>query len=188
MKLLASLATLLGLGAAGVSPAMAADAASKTAYDFSFVALDGGDMPLSQYQGKAILVVNTASKCGFTPQYAGLETLWDQYKDSGLMIIGVPSGDFMGQEFDSASKIREFCDLNFKISFPLTEKNHVKGKDAHPFYQWAAHMMGDSNAPRWNFHKYLIDSNGKLVGAYGSRVEPQSAELDNAIKAALPSH
>jgi len=153
------------------------------AYGFAFTAIDGQPLPFDSFKGKAVLVVNTASMCGFTPQYKGLQALWETYRDKGLVVLGVPSGDFGGQEFDSEAKIQEFCAVNFAIDFPMTTKQTVKGRDAHPFFRWAADQKGE---PRWNFHKYLVDSRGVLVGAFGSNTTPDSPDLRTAVEAALP--
>ncbi len=158
-------------------------ARAEDAYDFSFTAIEGGALKLDSYRGKAVLVVNTASMCGYTPQYKGLEALWEKYKDKGLIVLGVPSNDFGGQEPGSAKEIKEFCDVNFAIDFPMTTKEPVKGDAAHPFYKWLAAQKGE---PKWNFHKYLISTDGKLIEAFSSKVTPESAELSAAIEKALP--
>ncbi len=142
-----------------------------SAHDFSFNSIDGDPLPMSQYKGKAVLVVNTASFCGYTPQYEGLQSLWTEYRDKGLVVLGVPSNDFGAQEPGTAEEIKDFCEANFDVDFPLTAKQVVKGGDAHPFYQWAADEKGASNAPRWNFHKYLVAPDGALVEAFPSGVE-----------------
>lgn len=159
--------------------------ASQTAYDFSFAAIDDAPVPLSQYKGKVLLVVNTASECGFTPQYEGLEALWQQYKNKGLIILGVPSNDFGGQEPGSNAQIKQFCESKYSITFPLMGKVHVKGKDAHPFYQWAAHVKNGGGAPSWNFHKYLIGTNGQMLDYFSSITGPSSDTLKRAIDKAL---
>ena len=120
----------------------------KTAYDFSFETLGGEPMPLSQYKGKVLLIVNTASHCGFTPQYEGLEKLYQKYKDRGLVVIGVPSNDFGAQEPGSATEIQQFCKLNYGVTFPLTSKQVVSGDGAHPFYLWAHEVLGFGSAPQ----------------------------------------
>jgi glutathione peroxidase len=155
-----------------------------SAYDFDFAAIEGGALPLKAWKGKPILVVNTASFCGFTPQYADLEKLWGQYKGRGLVVLGVPSNDFGQQEPGSAKEIKAFCET-YDVSFPLTEKQKVVGPDAHPFYRWIAAELGDAGVPRWNFHKYLIDANGDLAGAWPSRVTPTSKEVTEAVEQAL---
>lgn len=147
------------------------------AYDFSFTGIDGTPMPLAQFKGGPVLVVNTASQCGFTPQYRELQSLWEKYRDRGLTVIGVPSNDFGHQEPGSDAEIKKFCDSNYAIDFPLSTKESVVGGDAHPFYQWAAKEAGEGAAPHWNFHKYLIGPYGELAGAYPSQVKP----LDRAI-------
>lgn len=162
---------------------MAGTAQAANAYDYSFTAIEGGALKLDQYRGKAVLVVNTASMCGYTPQYKGLQALWEKYKDKGLVILGVPSNDFGGQEPGSTQEIKEFCEVNFAIDFPMTTKEPVKGASAHPLYKWMAEQKGE---PKWNFHKYLIGTDGTLIEAYGSKVTPDSAELTAAIEKALP--
>lgn len=159
-----------------------------SAYDFSFSSIDGEALPLSQYQGKVLLVVNTASQCGFTKQYEGLQALYERYKDRGLVILGVPSNDFGGQEPGTATEIKHFCTGVYKITFPLADKTVVSGKDAHPFYQWAAAAhKGNlvSYKPRWNFHKYLVGPDGALVASYGSTTTPDDAGLVKAIEGLL---
>jgi glutathione peroxidase len=155
-----------------------------SAHDFDFAAIEGGALPLKAWKGKPILVVNTASFCGFTPQYADLEKLWGRYKDRGLVVLGVPSNDFGQQEPGSAKEIKAFCET-YEVSFPLTEKQKVIGADAHPFYRWIAAELGDAGVPRWNFHKYLIDAQGDLAGAWPSRVTPLSPEVTEAVEQAL---
>jgi glutathione peroxidase len=157
---------------------------SMTAYDFEFPGIEGGTLPLSAWKGKPILVVNTASFCGFTPQYTELEKLWTQYKGRGVIVLGVPSNDFGQQEPGSAKEIKTFCE-SYDVSFPLADKQKVVGPDAHPFYRWIAAELGDAGVPRWNFHKYLIDAQGEIAGAWPSRVTPLSKEVTGAIDAAL---
>ncbi len=162
--------------------------AAPTAYDFSFTAIDGDPLPLSSFRNKVILVVNTASRCGFTPQYEGLQKLYGTYKDKGLVILGVPSNDFGGQEPGSNKEIKKFCEMNFAINFPMTEKADVTGNDAHPFYQWAAAQGKGgmlSSKPRWNFHKYLVGPDGTLAGSFGSITKPESSDMIKAIEAEL---
>ncbi len=161
-------------------------AAAETAWDFAFTSIDGDAMPLKAYEGKALLVVNTASRCGFTPQYEGLQALWERYRDRGLVVIGVPSNDFGGQEPGSAEQIKAFCETNFAVDFPMTDKYPVTGADAHPFYRWAATALGADQTPRWNFHKYLVGPDGSLVAALPTRVEPTSEPAIAAVEKALP--
>jgi glutathione peroxidase len=155
------------------------------AYDFDFVSIDGKPMPLKSFEGRVLLVVNTASFCGFTPQYKGLQALSDAYESRGLTVIGVPSNDFGAQEPKSEAEIKTFCEGAFGITFPLTEKAVVKGADAHPFYRWALSVLGADAAPSWNFHKYLVGRDGKLIVAFGTRTEPGSKEVVSAVEAAL---
>jgi len=165
--------------------ALPRQAASATAHDFAFAAIDGRKLDLSQFRGKAVLVVNTASFCGYTPQYAGLQKLWERYRDRGLVVLGVPSNDFGEQEPGSAQEIKRFCEVNYSIDFPLTEKVAVSGAVAHPFYRWAASELGAAAAPRWNFHKYLVGPSGNLVAWFPTKVAPDAAPLIQAIEAAL---
>lgn len=177
------------LASAGLSMAHAADAAaaSGTAHAFSFVSITGEPLPLDTFAGKAVLIVNTASKCGFTPQYDGLQALWDQYRDQGLVVLGVPSNDFGGQEPGTEEQIQQFCSVNFNIDFPMTSKVSVIGSDAHPFYKWAREEVGFVGAPKWNFHKYLIGPDGMLVDWFSSMTGPKTRRLTAAIEAALPA-
>lgn len=156
-----------------------------SAYNFEFVSIDGKPMPLKAFEGRVLLVVNTASFCGFTPQYKGLQALSDEYEARGLTVIGVPSNDFGGQEPKSEGEIKSFCEGAFGITFPLTEKAVVKGMGAHPFYQWVVGVLGSKAAPGWNFHKYLVARDGRVVGSFNSGVDPQSAELKSALEMEL---
>ena len=162
----------------------AASPAPKSAYDFNMTTIDGKPMPFSQYKGKVLLVVNTASMCGFTPQYEGLQALQDKYKGQGFTVIGVPSSDFE-QELGSDKEIKTFCESKFGIKFPMSTKSAVTGDKATPFYRWAAATMGPESAPKWNFHKYLVGRDGKLIAAYPSKVTPTSAELTGAVTKAI---
>lgn len=156
-----------------------------TAYQFSFTSIDGQPLPLSDFQGQVVLVVNTASRCGFTPQYDGLQALYDKYREQGLVVLGVPSGDFGEQELADEAEIKRFCEVNFNIDFPMTEKNHVKGDNAHPFYQWSAETAGFMARPRWNFHKYLVGRDGQIDSWFSSVTSPQSEKIETAILRAL---
>ena len=160
-------------------------AAATTAHDFSFTSIDGGDVRLADYKGKVILLVNTASMCGFTRQYEGLQSLWSDYKDRGLVVLGVPSDDFGGQELNTAEQVKSFCKLNYGIDFPLADITVVKGPNAHPYYRWIADIHGSLAVPRWNFHKHVIDADGKLVDWFASTTSPTSNRLRNAIETAL---
>jgi glutathione peroxidase len=154
-----------------------------SAYTFAFKALDGSDMPLAAYAGHPILIVNTASLCGYTPQYAGLQALWARYKDRGLIVLGIPSNDFGGQEPGSASEIGQTAG-EYHVTFPLAAKTTVKGASAHPFYAWAARLR-PLEAPRWNFHKYLIGRDGTLRASFTSAVEPADTRIVTAIEKEL---
>ena len=163
------------------------DAGAESAHAFSFTSIDGAPMPLDRYRGHAVLVVNTASFCGFTDQYEGLQTLWETYRDRGLIVLGVPSNDFGGQEPGSEAEIKTFCETTFAVDFPLAAKTVVTGPDAHPFYKWAAETVGAVGRPRWNFHKYLIGPDGRLVDWFSTVTEPASETIARAIEAALPA-
>jgi glutathione peroxidase len=154
-----------------------ADSAKALAYDFSFEAIEGGRMPLEQWRGKVLLVVNTASFCGFTPQYEGLQALWQRYLARGLVVIGVPSNDFGGQEPKAEAEILGFCKGAYNVSFPLTSNQVVSGGEAQ--------SLGADAIPKWNFHKDLVGRDGRLLGAFPTRVSPQAPELIQAIEAAL---
>jgi len=158
---------------------------AETAHDFAFTSIDGDDLPLSRFAGQVVLVVNTASQCGFTRQYEDLQAIFEQYRDQGLVVLGVPSNDFGAQEPGSAEEIKNFCAVNFNITFPMTEKTVVKGNAAHPFYRWAADELGGLARPRWNFHKYLIGRDGRLRDWFSSTTKPTSGKLRQAVEAAL---
>lgn len=165
------------------SSALAENESSESAYNFQFTTLGSEQpMPLSAYQGKVILIVNTASHCGFTKQYEGLETIYQKYKDAGLVVIGVPSNDFGAQEPGSSEEIAQFCKLNYGVSFPMAAKEKVSGEGAHPFYLWAKEELGFGTAPKWNFHKYLINRQGKLVDYFHSTTAPDSDRIIKAIE------
>ncbi|MEZ5930595.1 MAG: glutathione peroxidase [Alphaproteobacteria bacterium] len=181
LALVATLAACLWTGGAGPL-----QAAPSSAHDIAFTSIDGDPLPLSSFAGKAVLVVNTASLCGFTYQYDGLQAVYDRYRDEGLVVLGVPSNDFGQQEPGSADEIKHFCEVNFNIDFPLTDKQSVKGENAHPFFRYVADTLGKGSLPKWNFHKYLIDPEGHLVGAWPSKAEPASAEITDAIERVLP--
>lgn len=155
---------------------------TQSAYDFEFERIEGGKMPLSDYKGKVILVVNTASECGFTGQYEDMQQLYDEYSEKGLEIIAVPSNEFGGQEPGSSEEIKDFCETKFAITFPLAEKEMVIGKDAHPFYEWAGDTLGFGTRPKWNFHKYLIDREGNLVDYYNSTTSPTADKVKKKIE------
>ncbi|MBK1667888.1 glutathione peroxidase [Rhodovibrio sodomensis] len=164
----------------------AADGAAASAHAFSFTSIAGAELDLSRYAGQPILLVNTASRCGYTDQYADLETLWDRYRDQGLVVIAVPSNDFR-QELGSEQAVKQFCEATFDISFPMTGISHVSGQDAHPLYQWLGRKLGAQGRPRWNFHKVLIDPRGQPVGGWRSGVRPTDDAIVSRIERLLPS-
>tara|TARA_B110000967_G_scaffold199407_1_gene233778 strand:- start:1291 stop:1887 length:597 start_codon:yes stop_codon:yes gene_type:complete len=157
----------------------------KLFFDFDIENIDGEDIKLSKYKGKTILLVNVASKCGFTKQYSGLQELYDKYKDKGFVIIGVPSNQFGGQEPGTNEEINNFCEVNFNISFPLTSKVNVKGNNAHPIYLWAKANHGNTAIPKWNFHKILINKSGKVQDTFNSFIEPMSKKIIKEIELIL---
>jgi glutathione peroxidase len=160
-------------------------AGAKRATDFDLVAIDGEPLPMKQFAGQVVLLVNTASFCGYTPQYDGLQKLQTNYAPKGFTVIGVPSGNFLGQEYGSNKEISGFCKTKFGIKFPLAEKGNVVGAKALPIYRWAAAMLGPDKAPKWNFHKYLIGRDGRLITAFGSKIAPDDPTVRSAIEAAL---
>lgn len=173
-----SLVALLALAFA--APAAAGE---RTAHDFGFTAIEGDPLDMESYRGKTVLVVNTASRCGFTGQYKGLQALYERYRDAGLVVLGVPSNDFR-QELASSEEVREFCEMTYGIDFPMTEIERIKGDAAHPLFAW---MAGQGSVPNWNFNKFLIDGNGALVAHFGSATGPDSDRLVARIEALLAS-
>jgi glutathione peroxidase len=180
-----SLCGVLLMALAAVPSSSRAEPGRMQGYDFEFTSIDGDKMPLAKYRGHPLLVVNTASFCGYTPQYQDLEAVWRKYRDRGLVVIGVPSNDFGAQEPGTAKEIKTFCEGNYAVDFPLTEKQEVIGAKAHPFFRWIAEELGDAGVPRWNFHKYLVAPDGSLAGAWPSRVRPTDGEVTAEIEAAL---
>ncbi len=154
---------------------------SSVAYDYSFNAIDGGQIKLSDYKDKVIVVVNVASRCGYTPQYEDLQTLYNNYKNKDVIVIGVPTNNFK-QEPGSNEQIKDFCETNFGISFPMTEKINVIGSNSHPFYKWAKKDFGMSAIPKWNFHKIVIDKNGKIKDTFASFTKPNSKRFIRLIE------
>lgn len=155
------------------------------AHDFAFKRLTGEALPLSDFKGKAVLVVNTASECGYTPQYDELEKLWQANKDKGLVVLGVPCNQFGAQEPGTEAEIGAFCRKNYGVTFPLTAKNDVKGKDAHPFYKWASEEAGLLGRPKWNFHKFLVGRDGALVDWFSSQTKPTGPKIRKALEQVL---
>ena len=149
-----------------------------SAYDFTFVDIDGKNFPLSQFKGKPLLIFNSASKCGFTSQYTGIQKIHENYKNKGLIVIGVPSDNFH-QEPGSEEDIKKFCKVNFNISFDLTKKNNVVGSEVHPFFEW---LDKNYNAkPKWNFYKFVINKDGKLENHFSSMIVPSSVKLISTL-------
>jgi glutathione peroxidase len=159
--------------------------AESNAHGFALATIDGAPLPLERFRGKPILVVNTASFCGYTPQYAELEALHERFGGRGLVVLGVPSNDFGAQEPGTAAEIKTFCATNYRVTFPLAAKERVLGPQAHPFYRWIEAELGDAGVPRWNFHKYLIAPDGSLAGAWPSAVTPLAAEIVEEIERLL---
>lgn len=152
------------------------------AESFVFASIDGGEIDLADWAGRPVLVVNTASQCAFTPQYDGLQALYDGYRDAGLVVLAVPSDDF-AQELDSEAEVKDFCEINFGLDLPMTEITRVRGSGAHPFYRWVREETGF--APRWNFNKVLIAPDGTVAGTWGSTTGPQSSRITGQIEAML---
>ncbi len=151
------------------------------AYDYEFDGLDGNLIKLSEYRDKVIIVVNVASRCGYTPQYKDLQSLWSKYESKNLIIIGVPTNNFR-QEPGSNKEIKSFCETNFGITFPMTEKVSVIGDNSHPFYKWAKKDYGIGAIPKWNFHKIIIDKNGKVADTFSSITNPSSKRFLKVIE------
>src|SRR5258708_10829779 len=155
------------------------------AHDFSFTSIDGAPLPLASFEGKPVLVVNTASRCGLTPQYGGLEQLYRDYRDRGLVVLGVPCNQFAGQEPGTESEIKNLCATEFNVDFPLTAKTDVKDASRHPFYAWAEGQLGEGAVPVWNFAKILVGKDGRALAAFGPRTDPLDPEITEAVEAAL---
>ena len=156
----------------------------KIFYDFKIKSISGEVINLNDYRGKPVLVVNTASYCGFTKQYEDMQELWEKYKDKGLIVLGIPSNSF-NQEKKVNSEVKEFCEVNFNINFPLTEITNVKGDNAHEIYKWAKENHGKSAVPKWNFYKILINKEGKIEDTYASLTNPTSKKIINKIESLL---
>ena len=158
---------------------------NKTFYDFELDLITGETISLDKYEGKAILLVNVASKCGFTKQYTDLQNLWEKYREKNLIVLGVPSNQFGSQEPGSNDEIKDFCETNFNINFPMTSKYDVKGENAHEIYKWAKDSFGKRAIPKWNFHKILINKNGKIHDTYASFTNPMSKKIINELEKIL---
>ena len=157
----------------------------KVFFDFKLKSISGYEIDLSKYKGKTVLLVNVASRCGFTKQYDDLQKIWNTYKNKGLVIIGMPSNQFGSQEPGTNEEIKEFCEVNFNITFPMTTKTDVKGDNAHEIYKWAYKNHGKSTIPKWNFHKILINPNGKIEDTFMSFTRPTSKKILNSIEKLL---
>ncbi|WP_237215698.1 glutathione peroxidase [Falsiroseomonas oryziterrae] len=179
---MADLPRRVALAAGAALMAGPAAAQPRSVFDFTLDALEGGRLPLAEFRGRALMVVNTASFCGFTPQYAALQRLHDRFAARGFAVIGVPSNDF-NQESTDNRQIRQFCDTMFGITFPMAALTRVRGQDAHPLYAWLAAQAG--GPPRWNFHKYLVARDGRAVRAFPTSTEPEAPVLVRAVEAAL---
>ena len=158
---------------------------NKNFFDFKIKGINGNELNLSEYNGKILLLVNVASKCGFTKQYTDLQNLYDLYKDRGLVVLGIPSNQFGNQEPASESEISNFCKTNFNITFPMTSKYDVKGKNSHPIYLWAKETYGSSTVPKWNFHKILINKKGLVSDTFPPFTQPMSKKIISKIEELL---
>ena len=157
----------------------------KLFFDLSIKSIDSEVINLSKFRGKTVLLVNVASKCGFTKQYTGLQALYDKYKEKNFIVLGIPSNQFGGQEPGSNNEIKDFCTTNFNITFPMTDKVNVKGADAHTIYRWAKENHGNSTIPKWNFHKILINKEGKIQDTFNSFISPLSDKITKQIEMLL---
>ncbi len=157
----------------------------KVFFNFNIKDINNEEIDLSIYKNKTILLVNVASNCGFTQQYTELQELYEKYSNRGFVVLGVPSNQFGGQEPGTNDQIKDFCETNFNITFPMTSKYNVKGSDAHPIFIWAKDNFGKSAVPKWNFHKILINKNGKIEDAFSSFTKPMSKKLTNKLEKIL---
>lgn len=170
----------------GLGHAEGGSMAEKNVYSFTVKTIDGREKCLADYKGKVLLIVNTASRCGFTPQYGPLETLYEKYKGRGFEILAFPANNFLGQEPGTDSEIKDFCSVKYHVTFPLFSKISVKGKDMHPLYRYLTSESGFNGNITWNFNKFLVDPDGSVVARFGSKTDPLSPELVNKLEAALP--
>ena len=157
----------------------------KLFFNFSIKSIDGEEINLEQYKNKTILLVNVASKCGFTKQYSALQTLYERYQDREFVVIAIPTNQFGGQEPGTNDEIKNFCETNFNITFPITDKVQVKGENSHEIYNWAKNNYGKSAVPKWNFHKILINKNGKVQNTFNSFIDPLSKKITKEIEKIL---
>lgn len=180
MRILAMLCSVILAG----NTVLAAESKALKFTDLEATNLKGEAVPFKSYGGKVVLVVNTASKCGYTPQYGGLQKLYDQYKDRGLVVLGFPSDDFHQEDLDGQG-ITKFCELNYGVKFPMFKKTHVNGNERHPVYKYLVAKASKSGDVQWNFEKFLVNRRGEVVGRFSSGVSPSDGELTKAIEAAL---
>ncbi|MBP7829903.1 MAG: glutathione peroxidase [Kiritimatiellae bacterium] len=177
------------LGGAGTQPARAEEKADvKSVHDVTVKNIEGDEVPLSGYQGKVLLIVNVASRCGFTPQYEGLQKLYERYEKAGLVVLGFPANNFMNQEPGTDAEIKEFCSTRFRVTFPMFSKISVKGNDIHPLYRFLTSKETNpefAGPISWNFNKFLVDRDGRVVARFGSREAPDSPEVMAAVEKAL---
>jgi len=185
MKLTVLALAALLFASAGAALADKGDAKVDNALAFKMKDIDGKDVDLAQYKGKVVLFVNVASKCGYTPQYEGLEKLYEKYKAQGFVIIGVPANNFGGQEPGSDADIKQFCSSKYSVTFPMLSKVSVKGDDITPLYKYLTTHAKTTGDVKWNFEKFLVNKQGEIVGRYGSKVTPESKDLTGAIEAEL---
>lgn len=184
----------IGLVAAGYyfglifNPSPTAAPKERSMYEFTMKDIDGNDVALSKYKGSVVMLVNTASRCGLTPQYEGLQKIFDQYKEKGFVVLGFPANNFLGQEPGTEKEIKEFCQLNYKVSFPMFSKISVRGADQHPFYTFLTHKEtnpGFDGDITWNFEKFLVGKDGKVVARFAPSTLPDAPEVTKAIEAEL---
>ena len=159
--------------------------ADETLYSLTLKTIDGKDQPLSAYRGKTLLIVNVASKCGFTPQYKALEALYEKYKERGLVVLGFPANNFMGQEPGTEAEIQKFCSLTYGVTFPMFSKISVKGDDIHPLYKYLTESSAQPGPISWNFNKFLVAPSGDVVARWGSRTAPDAKELVSKVEEVL---
>ena len=159
-------------------------ASEKNFHDFSIDSISGEKIKFSDFKSNVVLLVNTASKCGFTPQYSGLQKIYDRYKDDGLVVLGVPTNDF-NQELSKNKDVKDFCEIRYGVKFPISAIQNIKGESAHPVYKWIKESVSVIGQPRWNFHKYLIGKDGNIINWFSSMTSPTSEGLINQIETAL---
>ena len=161
-----------------------AKSSDESFHDFEISSISGDNIKLSEYKNKVVLLVNTASQCGFTPQYAGLQKIYDRYKEDDFIVLGVPSNDF-NQELSKESDVKKFCEIRFGVNFPMTSIQKIRGETAHPLYKWIAGNVSVIGQPRWNFHKFLIGKDGKIINWFSSMTSPTSEGFINQVEEAL---